>query len=223
MGMMMQNNKFFDDLVLGKELSSNTILLCFAASSGCINRMKELGSSISVGLEQKIVSEKEFYEALLQIYLFAGFPAAIESLAVLSTFVNANVGLDSHEAYDVEQYKERGTALCKTIYTNVYDKMRSRLGKISPELDEWMIIEGYGKTLSREGLSPRTRELVTAASLIVLGWENQLFSHVRGAIAVGATSRECFELLEVVRTLCSAQQLEKSKIVIERALNKYHE
>lgn len=185
--------------------------------------MKELEQAIKVGLELKTVAVKEVYEALLQIYLFAGFPAAIESLAVLHTIVKAKTDSDSLEAYDVEQFRERGKMLCKTIYTNVYDKMRSRLGKISPELDEWMIIEGYGKTLSREGLPPKTRELITAASLIVLGWENQLFSHVRGAIAVGATSRECFELLEVVRTLCSAQQLEKSKIVIERALNKYHE
>ena len=219
MDMIMQSKKFFDDLIAGKELSSANIVLCFAATSGCVNRMKELEKSIKVGLEQKIVTEKEFYEALLQIYLFAGFPAAIESLAVLGTITHAKEDTDSIETYNVEKFSERGEFLCKIIYTSVYDKMRSRLGRLSPELDEWMIVEGYGKTLSRDGLTPKTRELITASSLIALGWENQLFSHVRGAIAVGATKRECNELLEVVRTLCSTEQIERSKIVLERALN----
>ncbi|MBI3260108.1 MAG: carboxymuconolactone decarboxylase family protein [Ignavibacteriae bacterium] len=204
-------------MIFGKELSANSVLLCYAAASGCTNRMKELENSIKVGLEQKIVTEKEFYEALLQIYLFAGFPAAIESLSILDVFVDSKAG---YENYDVEKFRKRGEALCKKIYTSVYAKMRSRIGRVSPELDEWMIIEGYGKTLSREGLTPKTRELITASSLIALGWENQLFSHIRGAIAVGATPGECFELLDIVSTFCSEEQIERYKIVIERVLNK---
>ncbi len=219
----MSDIHFFEKLTVGKQLSTNEIILCYAAASGCINEMKELEGAVKVGLSQNIVSEQEFYESLLQIYLFAGFPAAIESLAVYNEVSKNKLTPVITEKYDVERFRERGEELCRNIYTTVYDKMRNRLGSISPELDEWMIIEGYGKTLSRQGLPPKKRELITAASLIALGWENQLYSHIRGAIAVGASRVECIELLEVVKSLCTDERIEKSKIVVENALNKQYE
>lgn len=219
----MRGKRFFKKLILGKQLSANEIILCYAAASGCINKMNELESAVKVGIGQNIVTEQEIYEALLQIYLFAGFPAAIESLAVYNALLKDKKIPVISEKYDVKRFRERGEILCRNIYTTVHDKMRNRLASISPELDEWMVVEGYGKTLSREGLTPKKRELITATSLIVLGWENQLYSHIRGAIAVGASGKECVELLEIVKTLCTANRIEKSRVVVENALRKQYE
>lgn len=61
---------------------------------------------------------------------------------------------------------------------------------LSPELDAWMIEDGYGRTLTRPGLSVIERELVTVAALAALGWERQLEAHRRGAARVGARPAE---------------------------------
>ncbi|MBS1536704.1 MAG: carboxymuconolactone decarboxylase family protein [Bacteroidetes bacterium] len=205
-----------EQLLIGKELRATTLLLCYASAAGAVNKMNELEVSLKFGLQQNIVNELELYEALLQLYLFAGFPAAIESLTILNLVLGRNQNHNSKFEYNVELFRNRGENLCKEVYTTVYKKMRLRLQHISPEIDEWMIIEGYGKTLSREGLSAKTRELVTATSLAALGWENQLFSHLRGAILVGSTPDECFELLEVLELLCEHDKVNKTKILIER-------
>lgn len=209
-------NRQLEQLLFGKELRATTLLLCYASAAGAVNKMNELEVSLKFGLQQNIVNELELYEALLQLYLFAGFPAAIESLTILNLVLGRNQNHNSKFEYDVELFRNRGEKLCKEVYTTVYKKMRLRLQQISPEIDEWMIIEGYGKTLSREGLSAKTRELVTATSLAALGWENQLFSHLRGAILVGSTPDECFELLEVLELLCEQDKVNKTKILIER-------
>jgi len=208
-----------EKLIYGRENRANVLLLCYASTAGSINKMKELECSLKFSLERNIVTEKECYEALLQIYLFAGFPAAIESLSVLNSVANDKTYKNSQVHYTIDLFRYRGEELCKRVYTTAYYKMRKKLHGISPELDEWMIIEGYGKTLSRSGLSSKTRELITASSLAALGWENQLFSHIRGAISVGSNHEECFELLEVLTLLCSIDVINRTKIIIENVVH----
>jgi len=55
---------------------------------------------------------------------------------------------------------------------------------------QWMIEHGYGRVLSRPGMTVRERELVTVAALSALGWERQLVSHLLGARRVGASLDE---------------------------------
>ena len=122
--------------------------------------------------------------ALLQVYLFAGFPATLEALSVLHE-VYGSQSNKKLEEYNVELFTQRGKATCKQIYTHVYDTMMNKLHMISPEISEWMIIEGYGKTLSRPGLSLQQRELCIIAILAAGNWKNQLYSHMRGALLLG--------------------------------------
>jgi 4-carboxymuconolactone decarboxylase len=66
-----------------------------------------------------------------------------------------------------------------------------------PELAEWILADGYGRVLSRPGLSIRERELIVVAVLSALRLPKQLESHVRGARRVGATSREVASMLAI--------------------------
>ena len=52
-----------------------------------------------------------------------------------------------------------------------------------------MIVDGYGKTLSRPGLGVVERELATVAALAATGWPRQLAAHRAGALRVGASER----------------------------------
>ncbi len=49
-----------------------------------------------------------------------------------------------------------------------------------------MVVEGYGKVLGRPGLTLVIRELCIIATLAVTGASKQLYSHLRGALNVGA-------------------------------------
>jgi len=55
----------------------------------------------------------------------------------------------------------------------------------SPELAAWIIEEGYGKVLSRPGVSLRLRELFSVALLAATGFPKQLFAHLRALVEMG--------------------------------------
>ena len=57
----------------------------------------------------------------------------------------------------------------------------------SPELSDWLILEGYGKVLGRKGLSLKKRELNIIAVLTVLRFEDQLYSHINVAVRMNAS------------------------------------
>lgn len=138
------------------------------------------------------------YEALLQIHLFSGYPASIEGLSLLHEVYNEAPA--SIEEYDVQLFKQRGEKLCRDIYTTVFEKMNKRMHSFSPELSEWMIIDGYGKTLSRAGLDIQTRELINICILSLGQWKQQVISHIRGALHVGVEMEDIEAAIECLHT-----------------------
>lgn len=195
--------------------------------AAALNKSVKLRQCITNGLNSG-VTDDDFYEAFLQIYLFAGFPAAIEALTALFEIqksMGTNISARNIPIYDVREYTERGETLCKQIYTSAYDKMRKKFAEITPDLGLWMIIEGYGKTISRDGLPIITRELLIVAILSALGWRNQLFSHLRGAINVGATAEECAKIIKIVAPLCTKSRIMEANnaldIIVRRLRNNY--
>lgn len=123
-------------------------------------------------------------EALLQGYLFLGFPATLEGLAAWRALGSPGPAAPTEE--DPEARVRRGRRLCRRVYGDAYDDLRANVRALHPDLDRWMVEEGYGKVLSRPGLDAVTRELCVVATLAVTGWPRQLHSHLRGALNVGA-------------------------------------
>ena len=60
-----------------------------------------------------------------------------------------------------------------------------------------MVQEGYGKVLGRSGLSLVARELCIVALLAVLDVPKQLYSHLRGALNVGADVWQVSQALKI--------------------------
>jgi alkylhydroperoxidase/carboxymuconolactone decarboxylase family protein YurZ len=131
-------------------------------------------------LKQKI-SQKKIYEALLQTYLFAGFPSALISLKMFNQIVNKE---KKYVGFDLHKYLNRGEKNCKIIYGNKYEKLISNIKSFSPEMAEWLIIEGYGKVLGRKGLSLKEREVCIVSILASLKFKDQLYSHINGSLKV---------------------------------------
>lgn len=161
------------------------------------------------------------YEALLQTYLFAGFPASIEALKTARDIARqCGIELTSHhhEEYDVGLFDERGTKLCKHIYGSVYERFRQNFQALSPELDQWMIIEGYGKVLSRPtSLSLSEREMCAVVALAIGGWVHQLYSHMR-ALRLMQLPKDMFgDVLTVSTTFARNLPPEYITAIAERA------
>ena len=148
---------------------------------------------------QEIVSVQELYEVFLQTYLFAGFPAALESVRALERVFGQPKFATTEEINntDYSGFLTQGNELYQRVYASNAPKVRAEMLRLSPELAAWAMIEGYGKTLSRKGLDSKTRELCIVAQLTQLGWERQLFSHILGARNVGGSIEEISEAARI--------------------------
>ena len=71
------------------------------------------------------------------------------------------------------------------MYGSAYAKLVPAVAVLHPDLMAWMLEEGYGRVLSRPGLSGRERERITVAVLAACGWRRQLVSHLVGAVRLG--------------------------------------
>ena len=83
----------------------------------------------------------------------------------------------------------------------------------SPDLREWMIIEGYGKVLGRNGLSLIEREFINVSILCTRLYLNQLHSHMKGCIHLGANKNSLSELLNAI-----SENLPEKNVAVAREL-----
>ena len=60
----------------------------------------------------------------------------------------------TRETGDLHEWRERGEATCKRVYGAAYERLRQNIRALHPLLDEWMVVDGYGKVLSCDVLAP---------------------------------------------------------------------
>lgn len=133
-------------------------------------------------------------ETILQSHLFLGFPAALRGMRVWRRLREGG-GPDGDEAgpapepapEEPDRWEARGEEVCRRVYGSAYHGLRRNVRRLHPDLDAWMIRDGYGKVLGREGLDLAARELCIVATLAADGSPRQpLHSHLRGALRAGA-------------------------------------
>jgi alkylhydroperoxidase/carboxymuconolactone decarboxylase family protein YurZ len=144
---------------------------------------REVEAALGAGLSAAAV-----YEVVLQSYLFVGFPRTIEAFFAAKPLLEHHGGIPAApEPPSPAEWTARGESLCREIYGRHYEKLVDTMRGFSPDLAAWMILEGYGKTLSRPLLSPEEREYGVLAILTVGGMWRQLRSHAIGTVNVGGT------------------------------------
>jgi 4-carboxymuconolactone decarboxylase len=152
-------------------------------------------------------------ELLLQSILMCGYPRALVAMSVWRKFSGVKApALDAEASYDAQsEWTRRGEATCAIVYGDNYRKLRDNVRALHPAVDEWMIAEGYGRTLSRPGLDLMRRELCTVAQTAILETERQLHSHLRGALNAGADPMQVDAVLSVVNPMISFDAWRKVK------------
>ena len=125
-------------------------------------------------------------ELLLQTYLFAGFPRALNAAREWRRV--SGIAASSEEQEDAlrDTWAERGERTCATVYGPFYQRLRVNIRELHPALDTWMIEEGYGKVLGRPQLDLARRELCIVVACAVARQDRQLHSHLHGALHAGA-------------------------------------
>lgn len=132
-------------------------------------------------------------EALLQSYLFLGYPAALNAFAAWRE-ISGREPVDTGDDRDV--WAARGAEVCRTVYGGQYERLRDNVRHLHPDMERWMVEEGYGKVLGRPGLDLATREMCIVAMLAVQDAPRQLYAHLRGALNAGASEESVAVALE---------------------------
>ena len=156
-------------------------------------------------------------EVILQTHLFAGYPRTINALATVHdvgvSCEVAELEAEDDPGNDRIRWRQAGKDLCSEIYGTAYGKLRDRIRVLHPDLETWMLELGYGRVLSRPGLTIRQRELAVVAVLAGQNVPAQLLSHLRGALRVGATREECASVLEYANEIWGAEAGEQAQNV----------
>lgn len=127
-------------------------------------------------------------EVILQTYLFAGFPRALNAAREWRRISGRDApAVDEGTTFDPVALTARGEATCATVYGPFYERLRHNIRALHPALDAWMIVEGYGKVLGRPQLDLARRELCVVAACAVARQDRQLHSHLHGALHAGAS------------------------------------
>jgi 4-carboxymuconolactone decarboxylase len=157
-------------------------------------------------------------ELLLQSYLFAGFPRALNAAREWRRASGraAPEADDGEDYVDHEEWRVRGERTCAMVYGAMYDRLRVNVRALHPALDTWMVVEGYGKVLSRPGLDLARRELCIVAVCAATEQDRQLHSHLHGAVHAGASPQAVEEVLAIVAPMVSADSNRRYRLLWER-------
>lgn len=160
-------------------------------------------------------------ELILQTYLFAGFPRALNSAREWRRI--SGVKAPERDPFGVDDASERqlkGEATCATVYGRFYDRLRVNIHELHPALDRWMVEEGYGKVLSRAPLDLARRELCVVAACAIAKQDRQLHSHLHGALHAGASETTVAAALDVVAPLLDPDDVRRYQGLWARVLGK---
>jgi 4-carboxymuconolactone decarboxylase len=170
----------------------------------------------------RLAPAAEVEEVVLQSYLFCGFPRALNAAREWRRVAGVAAPA-SDEAEDlslVPEWRTRGEQTCAAVYGAMYEKLRLNVRDLHPALDAWMVVDGYGKVLSRPGLDLERRELCIVAACAAMGQDRQLHSHLHGALNVGASPDAITATIEAIAELIGADGARSARLLLARVLGK---
>lgn len=143
-------------------------------------------------------------ETMLQSYLFVGYPAALQAIGRWRELSGRPA--PPAAAADWAAWTSRGEQVCSAVYGGQYDRLRENVRALHPDMEQWMVVEGYGKVLGRPGVPLATRELCIVGLLAAQDAPQQLYSHLRGALQVGASAGDVEAALAIAGAIAGAER-----------------
>ena len=179
-------------------------IISMLASLG--NRPEMLRLHLESALEAG-ATRTEVIEALIQISVYAGFPAALNAFGVAAQVLvqqsgqpagDVPVHLSVITSESSEVRRERGLAALAATSSGSGEAVVRSFDDIAPDIGRMIVEHAYGDVFCRPGIDPKTRELTACAALAALGTkatETPLRVHINAAISVGASRDEIVETI----------------------------
>lgn len=200
-------------------LDQATIVLVRLAAQLAGGAESDVRAALQVAAEQ--VNPEWVEELILQTYLFAGFPRSLNGAREWRRISGRTApSSDDGERFDGTTWRERGEATCETVYGRFYKQLRANIRDLHPALDAWMIVEGYGKVLSRPQLALWRRELCIVAACAIGRQDRQLHSHLHGALHAGASAAQVQITLNALSHLLSSSDVARYNALWARVQGK---
>jgi 4-carboxymuconolactone decarboxylase len=189
------------------------VRLSAVVTAGSDQDIREFVSAAAVHVPAEWVEE-----LLLQSYLFAGFPRALNAMREWRR-VGSPAASDGDDRGPDAQRMD-GERTCAAVYGGMYERLRENIRELHPRLDEWMIVEGYGKVLSRGGLDLPRRELCIVAACAAANQDRQLHSHLHGALNVGVAPDVMTSAIESLADIVGADRVRSVQLLWARVRGK---
>jgi 4-carboxymuconolactone decarboxylase len=150
-----------------------------------------VGGALNVG-----ITPREVVETIYVTTVFAGFPAGLNALtAAGKVFEERGVKPTPLPAPTEPDRRKRGLATMEATSKGSGKKVLDSLNTIAPDMANFILEFSYGDVLSRQGLSPRRKEIAIIAGAIARGtMRPQLMVHVKAGLNVGLTRQEIVEI-----------------------------
>jgi 4-carboxymuconolactone decarboxylase len=171
-------------------------MICTLAALAAVQRLPQLGryvgAALDIGLEARSIQE-----VLIQIGIYAGFPASEEALEVArAVFAGRGVSVPAEGpgAASLEELTARGRELLEALHGE-----RGREGYAAPDnpvtgaLYPMAIQYGYGEIWFRPGLDRRRRALCAVAAFTALRLDGQVKKFGQSALNAGVGRTEVIE------------------------------
>lgn len=196
--------------------TASLVTLAALLAGGSESQVREQLAVAAAGVRAEWVEE-----VILQTYLFAGFPRALNAAREWRRISGrAAPDIDAFAIDQPNSRREQGEATCATVYGRFYERLRVNIRELHPALDQWMIEEGYGKVLSRAPLDLARRELCIVAACAIARQDRQLHSHLHGALHAGAAPEVVSAALAAVAPFLDADDVKRTQGLWARVLGK---
>ncbi|MGO4325990.1 carboxymuconolactone decarboxylase family protein [Cupriavidus sp. 2TAF22] len=172
----------------------------------------------------------ELVESMIHLVVYAGFPVALNGMAVLRTvFAAAGIGVAasaSPQPVSASRY-QAGLERLREIDGEAGERVIASLQEIAPDLGRFIIEFGFGDIYARSGLDLVCREMITVAALAAMGSATpQLKVHMHGLLNVGGTQAQMVEAIIQVAAYAGFPRainaaLAAKDVLAERALARH--
>ncbi len=160
-----------------------------------LRRDDNLKGHIESGLDLGL-SAAQIVEIILQIFFYAGAPIGTTALAIANdVFQERGVQVQPYRVFDAtedpQELQRRGRAKRQEV---LGDLTIAGDAVVDEDWDRYLLEYLWGSIWPRPGLDTPSRMLCTLAALTLVGTENTLRDHIRGALRVGLTEQQVNEL-----------------------------
>lgn len=194
------------------------------------NRREALRRHLQGAIKAKATST-ELIEVLIQISVYAGFPAALNAFSVAAEVLenpargketNA-VSVQSKTSESREARLERGLAALAVTSGASGEAVVRSFDDLAPDMGRMIVEHSYGDIFSRPGIDPKMRELTACAALAARGsrtTETPLRVHINAALNVGASRAEIVETLLNLLPYCGYPAVQEAMRIASEEFRK---